>query len=115
MTFDTSAIGSTSFSDLTSNISSANNKKLTSKISNLDTDKASDEELMDACKDFETYLVEQVVNTMKKTVDVFKDDSEEENDYLNYFGDYLYKDYAEKIVDSGGVGLAKRLYESMKR
>ena len=36
-----------------------------------------DEELMSACKEFESYLWEQVIGSMKKTVDVF---SEEKTD-----------------------------------
>ena len=53
---------------------------------------ASDEELMDVCKDFEAYFVEQVMKEMKKMIP--EDD---------------------KIVDQGDFGIAQTLYEQMKR
>ncbi len=72
---------------------------------------ASDEELMQVCEDFESYLVEQVFKAMEKTVG--KD--EEENEYMQYFGDNLYQEYAADIADKGDLGIAQTLYESMKR
>lgn len=74
------------------------------------TNNQSDEELMDACKSFETYFVEQVFKEMRKTVP-----TQEENDYLNYFGDMQYEKYAENVTDSGNLGIAQMLYQSMKR
>ena len=73
---------------------------------------ASDEELMDVCKEFEAYLVEKVFDQMK---DAMTDSEEEENDYLNYFGDMMYQEYAKTIAENGELGLAQQLYESMKR
>ncbi|MBQ3061738.1 MAG: rod-binding protein [Lachnospiraceae bacterium] len=73
---------------------------------------ATDEELMQVCKDFESYLVEQVFKSMKKTVP--KND-DEENEYMQYFGDNLYQEYASNISDKGDLGIAQTLYESMKR
>jgi flagellar protein FlgJ len=84
--------------------------KITSTLNNND---ATDEELMDACKSFESYLVEQVFKNMEKTV--MKSEDEEENDYLAQFGDMLYENYAEQVTDKGDLGIAQMLYESMKR
>ncbi len=75
-----------------------------------DLSNATDEELMDVCKDFEAYFVEMVMKEMRKTVP-----SSEKNEYMEYFGDNLYQEYAKNIADSGSIGLAKTLYESMKR
>lgn len=83
--------------------------KITSTLNKKD---ATDEELMDACKSFESYLLEQVFKNMEKTV--MKDD-EEENDYLTQFGDMLYENYAEQATKQGDLGIAQTLYESMKR
>lgn len=77
-----------------------------------DTSKYTDEELMSACKSFESYLVEQVFKEMKKTVP--KDESEN-NQYIDYFGDSLYQEYAKNICDSSNLGIAQMLYDSMKR
>lgn len=70
-----------------------------------------DEELMEACKSFETYLVEQTIKEMKKTIP--KD--EEDSDKFGFFQDMLYNQYAMSITEQGDIGLAKELYESMKR
>ena len=75
-----------------------------------DMSKATDEELMDVCKDFESYFVEMVLKEMKKTVE-----SSDKNEYTECFGDMLYQEYAKSITDSGSIGLAQTLYESMKR
>lgn len=72
---------------------------------------SSDKELMDVCKSFESYFVEQVFKEMKKTVP----ENEENNEYLDYFGDRLYQEYAGEVTESGDLGIARMLYESMKR
>lgn len=81
--------------------------------STLNNKNASDEDLMEACKSFESYLLEQVFKGMEKTVQ--KDEDEEQNDYMVQFGDKLYEEYAKEATDGKGLGLAQMLYESMKR
>ncbi len=77
----------------------------------LNSGNSSEDEMMEACKSFEKYLVEQILQEMKKTV---PKDEEEENDYMEYFGDMLYQQYAESITESGQLGIAQQLYEAMK-
>lgn len=86
--------------------------KLQNKLTGITSDTATDEELMEVCKEFEAYLVEQVFDRMK---DAMTDSEEEESDYLNYFGDMMYQEYANTIAENGELGLAQQLYESMKR
>lgn len=81
------------------------------KASLANVENASDAELMEVCKDFESYLVEQVFKAMKKTVQ----SSDEDNEYMQYFGDTLYQEYAGSIASKGDLGIAQTLYESMKR
>ncbi len=90
--------------------SSVNTSKIKSTLNN---ETATDEELMEACKSFESYLLEQVFKGMEKTV--MKDEDEEENDYLTQFGDMLYEEYAQQATKSQSYGIAQMLYESMKR
>lgn len=71
-----------------------------------------DEELMEVCKSFESYLVEQVFKKMEATVP--KDD-EEDGEYVKYFKDMMYQNYAEDATNTQGLGIAQMLYESMKR
>ena len=84
--------------------------KLTSSLSNLDG--ASDEEMLEACKDFEAYFVEKLLKMMHDSV---KSDEEEDNAYLLQFGDMRYEEYAKQIADSGELGIAQQLYEAMKK
>ena len=86
---------------------------LQSSLGALNAAEASDEELLDACRSFEAYLVEQVLKGMEKTIP--KDDDEEENDYMAQFGDMLYENVADTIAQNGELGLANQLYEAMKR
>lgn len=86
--------------------------KLQSKLTGMRQETATDEEMMEVCKEFESYLVEQVMKRMK---DAMTDSEEEENEYLSYFGDMMYQEYAKTIAQNGELGLAQQLYESMKR
>lgn len=84
---------------------------LSSSLKNLGAG-SSDEELMKACKSFESYLLQQVITNVK---DALVPKEEKENDYLAMFGDRLYQEYATTISDSGQIGLAQKLFEAMKR
>ena len=78
------------------------------------SDDASDEDMMNACKEFEKYFVEKVIDQARKTF-VGKDEDEEGSEYLDMFSDNFNSSLAQTVSDSGGVGLAQQLYESMKR
>lgn len=78
----------------------------------LNNSSASDKDLMDACKSFESYMLEQVFKSMESTVQ--KSEDEENNDYLNQFGDMQYEQYAKDATENQSIGLAQMLYESMK-
>lgn len=74
---------------------------------------STDEELMDACKEFEAYFIEQIYKGMEKTI---MKASDEENKYTEAFSDMRVQAYAKAATEQGdGIGLAKQLYESMKR
>lgn len=85
---------------------------LQNKLTGINSETASDEELMEVCKEFEAYLAEKVFDRMK---DAMTDSEEEENDYMSYFGDMMYQEYAKTIAENGELGLAQQLYDSMKR
>ncbi|MDD5900135.1 MAG: rod-binding protein [Lachnospiraceae bacterium] len=86
--------------------------KLQNKLTGMNSETSSDEEMMEVCKEFEAYLVEKVFDRMK---DAMTDSEEEESDYLNYFGDMMYREYANQIAQNGELGLAQQLFDSMKR
>ncbi|HWT73942.1 MAG TPA: rod-binding protein [Mobilitalea sp.] len=96
-----------------STANTSNSAKTDNIESTLKNSSATDEELMNACKSFESYLLEQVFKGMEKTV--MKSDEEEQNDYLAQFGDKLYEEYADSATENQGLGIAQMLYDSMKR
>ena len=108
---------------------------LTDKINGTDFYKASADELMSVCKDFESYFVEQMLKSMEKMAKIDSDDDSStslfnsmasiggESDSAmstlgSYFGDEMIKNYAELFTESDngkGLGIAQTLYQQMKR
>lgn len=105
-------INGISGTDYSSVIAQTGTSGLEGALGNLDKTQATDDEMMNACKKFEAYMIEQVYKSMEKTI--IKAD-EEENEYETYFGDMRIQQYAKSVVDQGGVGLAQQLYDAMKR
>lgn len=100
----------------TSQYSSSN--KLKETMNDTDYSKATEDELLGACKEFEAYFLEQVLKGMQKTVDCFKDEeatSNYSNSMLGFFKDQTLEDVAKKSTETNGLGLAQTLYEQMKR
>jgi len=117
-------------SDLVSSIDSINTsstynnsaatKSLENSLSSSDLSTASDEKLLSVCKDFESYFVEQVFKGMQKMVPKNEDDSSSSstNSLTDYYKDELTSTYASSASQSNGgegLGIAKILYEQMKR
>ena len=76
----------------------------------------SDEELMEACKEFEAYFTEQIFKNMRKSmVPASEEDSGSMSTLKNYFEDELWKNYSSAAADQSNNGLAQMLYEQMKR
>lgn len=72
----------------------------------------SDEELLESCKEFEAYFIEKVISQAKKSI---LSQEDEEGEYVKMFSDTFNQSLADSVVESGGVGLAQELYESMKK
>ena len=75
-------------------------------------DTTSDDDLMSVCKNFEAYFVQKIIEEARKTIS--HEDEEEQGEYMKYFGDIQNEMYANMIADSGSIGLAQQLYDSMK-
>lgn len=88
-------------------------KKLTEDIKKTG-DATTDEELMKACKTFESYMLEQMLEKMEKMAHIF-DEEEKDNEYVSMFRENFIKDQAEMMTEHTDLGIAKMLYESMKR
>lgn len=102
---DTLSYARTNASQSGRNISQLKNGKL---------ENATDQELMDACKEFEAYFLEQVFKEMSKTV-MSSDESGSNGSLVSYFKDQTLTSIAKDSTEQNSLGLAKMLYEQMKR
>ncbi|OYP03941.1 flagellar protein FlgJ [Lachnotalea glycerini] len=75
---------------------------------------SSDDELMNVCKQFEQYFVEQVFKEMKKMIPEEEDDSTSGVSTLDYFEDTLTQEYASMVTEKNELGIAQTLYDQMK-
>ncbi|MGN0169778.1 MAG: rod-binding protein [Lachnospiraceae bacterium] len=85
-------------------------KNLKSDLSN-----ASDEELMDVCKEFEAYFTEQVFKAMEKMVPESEETSASNRQLKEYYKDQMIKEYASASAEGQGLGIAQMMFEQMKR
>lgn len=104
---DISSLYNTYFDNSVSNAKSSSLEN----AANKDMTKASDDELMDVCKQFESYFVEQVMKEMTKSVNL----TDESNQLMEYFKDMTIQELATKAADQTNLGLAQTMYEQMKR
>ena len=77
---------------------------------------SNDEDTLQACKDFEAYMLENLFKKMNESAKLLADDEEEDSSkaYLEAFEDNYYQDIAQKMMASGqGVGIAEQLYRSI--
>ena len=113
---DIGGVGSVYADYMASQVSSTKADTIKDKIEN-SAGAANEEELLDACKQFESYFLEQVFKEMLETTKVFSDD--DENGYaskmVDYFKDYAVQNLCEQATAGDGLGLANMLYEQMKR
>ena len=77
---------------------------------------ASDDELMEVCKEFEAYFIEQVFKNMKSAMVPSTEESSGSMATLKgYYEDEMMKEYAKSAAGQSTGGLAQMLYEQMKR
>lgn len=94
----------------TSNKSSS----LTSSLGKID-ENSTEEELKSVIKDFESYMVEQMIKEVKKTVVNEDDQDSTMGQYKDMYMDKTIELVADELVDEVGESLTQQLYEQMKR
>lgn len=92
-------------------------EKQLNSVANADTE---DAELLEACKQFEAYLWEQVLKEMDKSVKLFRGDDDEEGyagNMVDTFKDTYIQTIATQLTEEGqgANSLSQTLYEQMKR
>lgn len=104
------------YADAYANSASQRAAGLQDKLKGADYSKASDAELMDACKQFEAYFIEQMYKGMMKTIPTNENTSNYTATMMDYYKDQMIQSVAEETANqNGGFGLAQMLYEQMKR
>jgi flagellar protein FlgJ len=95
---------------------SSSTNKLQGKLNTTDFTGATDEQMMDACKEFESYFLEMVFKEMEKTAYVFSDEKQGSNSQLvDYFKETTMQKLTSDSTETQGLGLAQQLFEQMKR
>lgn len=104
------------YSDTYASAANQTANKLQNKLDGADYTQATDDELMDACKQFEAYFVEQMFKEMVKTIPSESESSGSMSSMMDYYKDEMIQNLASETADqNGGLGLAKTLYEQMRR
>lgn len=102
------------YSDYADIYNTSSSTTIKDKLNNTDYSKSTDDELMEACKEFEAYFVEQAFKALQKMVPESEESSS--GNYMEYFDDTLVQEYAKSATYQGdGFGIAKMLYEQMQR
>ena len=114
--FDISSLTDYSSALLSNTQSTAVNNAISSKVNSISKD-STDAELLDACKQFEAYLWEQVYKNVDKTTNLFgsQSDGSYAGNMVNMFSDNLIQEVSKMSVSEGDNSLAMRLYEQLKR
>ncbi len=103
------------YSDAYANAANQSASKLKDKLNGTDYSKATDDELLAACKQFEAYFVEQLYKGMLKTIPQNEETSNYTSTIMDYYKDQMIQSVAEQTTAQSGLGLAQMLYEQMKR
>lgn len=82
---------------------------------NSDLSTATDDELMDVCKDFEAYFTEQMLKAMQKMIPESENVSSSTKQLQEYYKEQMVQSLAEQSAQGEGLGIAQMLYEQMKR
>ncbi len=104
-------------SDLYSNVYKTSNPSASKLEGKLESDftKATDKEMLDACKQFEAYFVEQMFKSMIATVPKGEETSSYASNMMEYYSDEMVQKLAADSAENNSFGLAQTLYEQMKR
>ena len=115
MSYDLSGLTSV-YSDISSlKTDEFASEKLQSKLKDADSTSSTDDQLMDACKQFESYFMEQVFKEMEKTIPETEYTSQATSSMVDYAKQNWIQQIAKESTESNPVGLAQTLYEQMKR
>lgn len=102
------------YHDMSAKASDSAASKLESQLKT-DYSKATDDELLDACKQFEAYFMEQMFKEMVKTIPESENSAGASASMVDFYKDEMIKNIASDSTKHNSLGLAQMLYEQMKR
>ena len=101
--------------DTSKNTAAANQaSSLQSSLNSISSD-SSEDELMQVCKDFESYFVEEVLKEIKESLTSEDDEDSSTSTLKDYYMDNVIELVADQVVDEVGTNFTQQLYEQMKR
>ena len=103
------------YSDVYANATNQSASKLQDRLQSTAKNAATDDELMDACKQFESYFIEQMYKAMVKTIPQNEETSGSTSTMMDYYKDQMIQSIADQTTEQSGFGLAQMLYEQMRR
>ena len=102
------------YNDIYASASNQSASKLENQLKS-DYTQATDDELMDACKQFEAYFLEQMLKEMMKTIPKNEEESSSTSNMMDFFQDEMIQQISADSTEQNSLGLAQMLYEQMKR
>ena len=114
MSFDLGGLSSSYGDIINTRAQNVQDQKLQQSV-DADYSNATADELMDACKEFEAYFLEQIFKGMEKTIPKSDDGDSSTQNLLDYFKETTIQQLAEESTETNSLGLAQMLYEQMKR
>lgn len=110
--------GLSSYTNYMTDVNRVASENLQSQLEKADKVKGEDDDaLLDACKQFEAYLWEQVYKEMTKSIKLFSDEEDDgyASNMVDYFKDSVIQEISEQTASQGSNSLAQLLYEQAKR
>ena len=102
--------------DTSKNTAAANQARSLQRSLNSISSDSSEDELMQVCKDFESYFVEEVLKEIKESLTSEDDEEDSSTSTLkDYYMDNVIELVADQVVDEVGTNFTQQLYEQMKR
>lgn len=100
--------------DATLRNESANASKVSGKINGVNAN-STDEELTEAVESFESYMLEQVIKSVKNTIKMDEEDKDSNSQLTDYYMDSTIQSLASTMVKEYGGTLTEDLVAQMKR
>ena len=92
-----------------------NTSKIQGSLNSVSSD-STEEELLETCKDFTSYFVEEVLKEVKENMIPEDEDEDSTTSMLtDYHMDSVIELMADKVTDEVGDSFVQQLYEQMKR